>query len=84
MLWGLSQSLSVRDQDVANSRGQIICICHWGGFTPSEASVPAIVKTILQPEPAASTGKECKAFQVVCKGPQWQHVRLFSKLEEQK
>lgn len=40
----------------------------WGGFTPSEASVPAIVKTILQPEPAASPGKECKALQVVYKG----------------
>lgn len=40
----------------------------WGGFTPSEASVLAIVKASLQPKPAHSYGGGKKALQVAHKG----------------
>lgn len=43
----------------------------WGGFTPSEASVLAIVETTPQP-------KE-KLFRLYTKASEWQHVRLFKR-----
>lgn len=60
----------------------------WGGFTPSEASVPAIVKTSLQPKPTRSYWQEKKSSlwctqrppSGTCKTPQ----TMFSNLEEQK
>lgn len=57
-----------------------------GGFTPSEASVPAIVKTTLQPKPTHSYGQGKKSFlgciQRPLSGTTFQ--KTFSDLEEQK